>query len=68
MEGTLGDGRRRCNSNLPPLQVAYVLTFDPPQEHDDEIVDQIWHCLKWENKDICYDHILNSICNSLIET
>ena len=26
---------------LTTLQVAYVLTSDPPQEHDDETVEQI---------------------------
>ena len=53
---------------LTTLQVAYVLTSDPPQEHDTETVEHIRRCQKWENDDyICRGHILNSMRDSLFD-
>ena len=34
---------------LTRFHVAYVLTSRPPQEHDNETVEQIQHHQKWEN-------------------
>ena len=54
---------------LTTLQIAYVLTSDPPKEHDDETIKQIRRHHKWDNSDyICHDHILNSMRDSLFDT
>ena len=61
--------QKKMHFLLATLQVAYVLTSDPPQEHDDEIVEQIRRRHKWDNDDyICRGHILNSMCDWLFDT
>ena len=53
---------------LPTLQ-AYVLTSDPPQEHEDDTIEQTQQRRKWDNDDyICLGYILNSMYDSFFNT